>query len=401
MTFDASFVVSFNEPPHLLTFSICYYIVKTKMSKKLIGTDDKSNVSNYKFTNYVEICPLCKDDLLYLPAKTARNLGNISRLVLIKNISNLIHFLDPMTGQTAPMTADAYWRQPLRPIITAARSRMTRFVVLGKQPVVLRENVSKRSASKRQKSRLAELTLAKEDDLGVNDMQCVERSHVGYLMKSGDVCAGYDLEQAQIVDDDAEVLREQGKLPKVVILRKLYGRVATSDVNVSEARMWQLNRLNVAAAEAELSLIARSTKNQSEADAMDEEDFLQEVEADRDMRQNMNLYKRTEHTLGEVSREEHESPGDENDDDEDDQQIRFEELLDALALDTGPDDNMDDADVDNGHERVEHEEGKQAARDGIKFVGRNAARDVKVKDAAVPVIGGELHEELSLFNGAT
>ena len=79
---------------------------QTKMSKKLIGTDDKSNVSNYKYTSYVEICPLCKDDLLYLPPKTARQLGNISRLVLVKNISNMIHFLDPMTGQTASMNSD-------------------------------------------------------------------------------------------------------------------------------------------------------------------------------------------------------------------------------------------------------------------------------------------------------
>jgi nonsense-mediated mRNA decay protein 3 len=40
--------------------------IKVKTSKKLISTDDKSNVANYKFTNLVEICPLCKDDLLFL-----------------------------------------------------------------------------------------------------------------------------------------------------------------------------------------------------------------------------------------------------------------------------------------------------------------------------------------------
>ena len=106
-----------------------------KTSKKLIGTDDKSNISNFKYTNLVEICPLCKDDLLYLPARTARNLGNISRLVLVKGISNLIHVLDPLSGQTASLSAEAFWRDPIRPVITAARSRMTRFVVLGKEPV--------------------------------------------------------------------------------------------------------------------------------------------------------------------------------------------------------------------------------------------------------------------------
>jgi nonsense-mediated mRNA decay protein 3 len=58
--------------------------IKVKTSKKLISTDDKSNIANFKFTNFVEICPLCKDDLVYLPPKLARQLGNISRLVLVK-----------------------------------------------------------------------------------------------------------------------------------------------------------------------------------------------------------------------------------------------------------------------------------------------------------------------------
>ncbi|CAB9500462.1 ribosomal export protein NMD3 [Seminavis robusta] len=353
--------------------------IKTKCSKKLIGTDDKSNVSNFKYTNLVEICTLCKDDLLYLPAKTARNMGNISQLVLVKNISNLIHFIDPLSGQTASMNAEQYWRDPLRPIITAARSRMTRFVVLGKEPVVLRRNVSKRTTSKKQKSKLAELTLAKEDDLGVNDVQYQDRSHVGYLMKSGDVAAGYDLKQAQFVHDEAEELRQAGKLPDVVVIRKLYG---------GEKRLWQLKRLDVDVTETALSLKARAAKNQEEADHMDEEDFMQEVEADKEMRQNMNLYK---------SAVVPQQPKNDEDDDEDDddQQIRLEELLDALALDAGPDDEMEDAEGEDGNLAPgEYEEGEKAAKDGIKYIDREAARGIKEKDVAVPVTGGTFDKEL-------
>ncbi|MGV2435047.1 MAG UNVERIFIED_CONTAM: 60S ribosomal export protein NMD3 [Anaerolineae bacterium] len=124
--------------------------VRVKMSRKLIGIDDKSNTANYKFTNFVEICPLCKDDLLYLPAKFARTLGNIPRIVLVKYVSSLIHLIDPMSGQTAAMSADQYWRDPLRPIITAARSRLTRYVVLGKEPLVLRRNVSRKVATRKE-----------------------------------------------------------------------------------------------------------------------------------------------------------------------------------------------------------------------------------------------------------
>merc|ERR1712166_762398 len=119
-----------------------------------------------------------------------RNLGNITRLVMVKAISNVIHLIDPLSGQMAQLSGDAFWRDPVRPVITAARTRMTRYVVLGKEPIMLRKNVSRRSATSKQRSRLASLTLAREDDLGVNDIQFEERSNVGYLMKSGDVCVG-------------------------------------------------------------------------------------------------------------------------------------------------------------------------------------------------------------------
>lgn len=374
--------------------------IKTKVSKKLIGTDDKSNVSNFKYTSLVEICPLCKDDLIYLPSKTARHMGNIAQLVLVKNISNLIHFIDPLTGQTASMTPEAYWREPLRPIITAARSRMVRFVVLGREPVVLQRNVSKRTTSKKQKSRLAELTLAKEEDLGVNDAQFQELSHVGYLMNSGDVCAGYDMKQAQFVDDEAEDLRKAGKLPDVVVLRKLYGGVATGDVNAHKMRMWRLERLDIEVTDEAFSLKTRKIKNQAVVDDVDEEDFLQEVEADREMRTNINLYKvdptkkkqSAEESAGEVMEDGDGVAFGENDDD--DQRIRLEELLDGLALNAGPDE-MNDA-VGNEYALAEiYEEGKKAAMDRIDFVGREDARVIRNKDAAVPVAGGKFSDEIN------
>lgn len=364
------------------------------MSKKLISTDDKSNISNFKFTNYVEICPLCKDDLLYLPAKTARNLGNISRLVLVKNISNLIHLIDPLSGQTASMTSDAYWRDPIRPIITASRARLSRFVVLGKEPIVLRQNISKRSTSKKQRSKLASLTLAKEEDLGVNDVQYEERSHVGYLMKAGDVCAGYDLKKTQFMDDEAEELREAGKVPDIIILRKLYGGVATNETNAAKMRMWRLKRLDVEKAEAPQR--GRGAKKQEDEDDMDEEDFMQEVEADREMRQNMNLYKSDfVAKSGSSAMDEDDNNNDNADEeDEDDQQVRLDELLDNLALDAAPD-GLNEFDEDEEGLAI-YTEGEKAAKDGIGYVSREEARKIKARDAAVPVAGGQFAKEYSL-----
>lgn len=357
---------------------------QVKTSKKLIGTDDKSNISNFKYTNLVEICPLCKDDLLYLPEKMARNLGNISRLVMVKSITNAIQLIDPLSGQMALLSGDVFWRNPLRPIITAARSRMARFVVLGKEAIVLERNVSKKSASRKQRNRLATLTLARENDLGLNDKQYEERSNVGYLMKSGDVCLGYDLTETQLVDDEAESIRSSGKLPDVVVIRKLYGGVATGEADAAKKRLWRLQRLDVEVAESMRS--ARAAKNDAEADNMDEEDFLREVEADRDMRSQMNLYK-SENLLKKKSSSgdnmDEDGVGATNDDEDadDDQEIKLEELLDGLVVDDGPD--QEDAVEQDAQTDFSLEEGQKAEKDGINYVGREEARQLKNKEVAV------------------
>jgi nonsense-mediated mRNA decay protein 3 len=372
--------------------------MKFKASKKLVGTDDKSNISNFKYTYIVDICPLCKDDLLYLPVRMARKMGNISRLALIKSVSNVIHLIDPLTGQTAVMESEVFWREPIRPLITAARSRVTRYVVLGKEPVFLRENVSKKTPGRKQKSRLASLTVAREEDLGRNDTQCEEQSTIGYLLKAGDVCVGYDMKDSQFVDDEAEAMRAAGKLPNVVMLRKLYGGVATGESDAAKQRIWKLQRLDVAAAEKASSV--RKEKNAAEAADNDEEDFMQEVEADKEMRSNMNVYrsetykKKAENPESMDTEAGAEADGDDGDDDDDedddDQKIRLDELLDGLALDAGPDPEPMIA-AEEGE--VDFVEGERAKKDGITYVARGEARLIRERDTAVPVADGVLGEE--------
>ena len=385
--------------------------IKVKTSKKLISTDVKSNIANFKYTNLVEICPLCKDDLLFLPVKMARNLGNISRLVLVKNISNVIHLIDPCSGQTASMTPEVFWREPLRPIITAAKSRMTRYVVLGKEPVFLRKNVSKRTPTRKQKSRLASLTVAREDDLGVNDKQCEERSHVGYLMKSGDVCVGYDLGDTNLADEDAEQARMDGSFPDVVVIRKLYGGAAVGSSNPQGSRVWRLQRLEVKAGEEEEGTRSRNKRQNGSAameerDEMDEEEFLQEVEADKEMRLNMNLYKQparirknnteSENQDNDIKTKDDDmaSEGGDADEDEndDDQQITLDELLDNLALEGPADTNEEEGIVQSTQI---YQEGERAAKDGIKYVSREDVRNVQDKGTAVVVDVDQLGKDFT------
>eukprot|EP00804_Cyclotella_cryptica_P012045 CCRYP_004503-RA/>CCRYP_004503-RA protein AED:0.09 eAED:0.09 QI:117/0.6/0.5/1/0.6/0.5/6/409/599 len=349
--------------------------MKVKSSKKLISTDDKSNVSNYKYTNLVEICTLCKDDLLFLPKKLARSIGNISRLVLVKNISNVISVIDPLTGQTGNIESDAYWREPFRPVITAARTRLTRFVVLGKDPVFLERNMSKKAVGKSQRSKLARITAAREADLGMNDSQMEECSHLGYLMKSGDVCVGYDLTEAQLVDDEAEELRTSGKLPDFVMVRKLYGGVASGESDAAKKRVFRLQRLDVKKGEEN----TRKKKKDAEMEDVDEEDFMQELEADKEMRTRVNIYKSDAAAKGNEDKDDGE--------DEDDQKITLDELLDNLVLDSKPDEAIEVDDDMETNQGAFISEGERAAKDKIGYVGRDEALHIVSKDTAVPVAG--------------
>lgn len=374
--------------------------IKVKASKKLIGVDDKSNVSNYKYTHLVEICAICKDDLLFLPKKVANDLGNISRCVLVKNVSNVVHLVDPSTGQTAAMNAEVYWRDPVafRPVVVAARSRFARFVVLDREAAAVeRRNVSRRATSRRNRSRLAKLTLAREADLGVNDDRTEQNSHVGYLMRAGDVCAGYDLSEVRLVDDEAESLRGTDALPDRVVLRKLYRGAATAATTTTtttstrDSRVYKLQRLDVEKrtdADADAGGRRADKKKalkEMEQDDMDEEDFLRELDADREMRGQVNLYK------AETTKKDDDAMDDAMDDDDgdDDQQVQLDELLDGLVLN---DDEKKEEKIKEVFDeeapwglRNVVEEGEKAAEDGLKFVGREMARQVKDKDTATTV----------------
>mmetsp|Transcript_25379 Transcript_25379/g.54571 ORF Transcript_25379/g.54571 Transcript_25379/m.54571 type:complete len:627 (-) Transcript_25379:76-1956(-) len=371
--------------------------MKVKSSKKLISTDDKSNVSNYKFTNLVEICTLCKDDLLFLPKRLARQIGNISRLVLVKNISNVINVIDPLTGQMGNIDGDAYWRDPFRPVVTAARTRLTRYVVLGNDPLYLKRNESKRGVNKKQRSKLALITTARESDLGANDSQLEEQSHLGYLMKSGDVCLGYDLRECQVVDDDAEEARAKGKFPSVVFVRKLYGGAATNEVDAAKKRVFKLQRLPLKKGDEEENMKSKTAKRAQEMEANDEEDFMQELEADKEMRTRVNVYK----SDIAVSKKNEDDQDDNEEDEDDDQKITLDELLDNLVLDTKPDPKDDaamqllgdagDATLGAGQEANNMTmfvtDGERAAKDNIGYVGRDDALNMQAKDTAIAVEG--------------
>ena len=189
-------------------------------------------------------------------------------------------------------------------------------------------------------------------------------------------------------------LVQDGKAPQLVIVRKLYGSAASGSKDSAKKRLWKLERLAVEQKEG-----LKMKKKEQDQMEDDEEDFLREVDANKDMRENMNLYK-----ADEVKVKADEGMGVEGDDEEmnphDDQAVKLDELLDGLDLATGPDGKVDGAmpvaGVDYEYDEdkmwggapigeVMTEEGAKAREDGLGFFDRDEANDVEDKSQPTKV----------------
>ncbi|KAJ0402209.1 hypothetical protein P43SY_008073 [Pythium insidiosum] len=288
--------------------------LKLKTAKKLISADNHSNTHNYKFTYSIEIAPVCKDDLVVLPVKLARLLGNISCLCLVQSVTSSIHVIDPFTTQTAEIDNEKYWKYPFRAI--RSLKAMTDYTVLDSSPMAIPSGGGRPIRVSR-KTRLAEMEVARNSDFGVNDTRFMTVSHLAMLLHVGDTALGYDLTTSVFNDADLKPLEEAGiALPDVVLVKKQFPRRVQKRV-----RNWKLKKMEG----VEQTGMRPADLNKEEADY---EQFLDDLEEDREMRRQINVYK-DESKMAEAQED-----GDAMCDDGDDEApaIPLHELLDDLTV---------------------------------------------------------------------
>jgi nonsense-mediated mRNA decay protein 3 len=185
---------------------------RSKKSEELISMDTKNNTSSYKFTYSVEIVPICKDDLVCLPPKMAKSLGNIGQLVLCHKVAgNTVHLLDPTTLQTNDLPATTYWRQPFNAL--AAIPEMIEFVILDVEF----------NGQTKGKWALADIEVARSSDMGTNDDTYWVKSHLGGILHPGDTAMGYFLANSNLNNPEYDgMLKSIQNLPDVVLVKKVF-----------------------------------------------------------------------------------------------------------------------------------------------------------------------------------
>lgn len=246
--------------------------VRSKKSQELISVDIHTSTKSYKFTFSCELVPICKDDLVALPIKLAKQIGNIAPLTLCYRVGNAVNLLDPNTMQTADLSTPIYWRTPFAPL--ADVRELVEFIVMDIEPI----------GPQKGRFLLAEATVARASDLGVNDTTYSIRTHLGSILHAGDSAMGYHLTGTQFNNPNFEAIEDSkqysGQIPDVILVKKHY---AARKKNKS--RNWKLRRM--AREESEM----KPRKQDVDRDELDYEQFLQDLEADPDLRMGANLYR--------------------------------------------------------------------------------------------------------------
>ena len=103
------------------------------------------------------------------------------------------------------------------------------------------------------------------------------QTHLGHILKHGDTVLGYDIGSINCTED-LNLLKHQKGLPDVILIRKHYDRKRGK-------KIWKLKRMDVDDGDM---LPNKRTEKRRE---MDLEEFEDEIEQNKGMRKNFNLYK--------------------------------------------------------------------------------------------------------------
>jgi len=300
--------------------------IKTKYSRKLISADQSNGTADFKHNHLIDIAPICKDDLLILPKELAQKQSNINPLVLVKRVGAGIYVIDPITSERTDVNSEKYWRYSFHSMLSSRQ--LIKFVVLSVEPLLeeqrpssrmkksyVKENDHSSVQTSRIISKLGECVVMRERDLGKNDTQFTCITHLGPLLSAGDTVLGYDLASTNLnVDEkDLRVAEKMNDLPDVVLVRKCYSS--------RSERFWELKKFDDAVHENNTDM---NKKDKAEYQN-DLEDFLQQLESDKEMRSQINLYKKKTSTVDPLTNV--------NDPQQlDEEEVRLDELLDDMSL---------------------------------------------------------------------
>ncbi|SOV13148.1 60S ribosomal export protein NMD3, putative [Plasmodium gaboni] len=98
---------------------------KCKNSKHLINHDANNNTYNYLYTFSIDICPICKDDLIFFPKGLATKYGIKNVFYLCIHVSIFIILINPFSSANhVYISPERYNKNPFLPLLSKADAKV-------------------------------------------------------------------------------------------------------------------------------------------------------------------------------------------------------------------------------------------------------------------------------------
>jgi nonsense-mediated mRNA decay protein 3 len=181
-------------------------------SRKLISEDLSNNTKNFKYTTYIEIVPICANDLVILPPSLARSKGGVSQLQLCYRMGTHISLIDPTSLANIEVSSKEFYKDPFQSYFTT--KRLVKFDVVDiEREYSFDHQHGQHSDRKHPNARMKRFQLANITVARVSDYEQFQTTtHLGHLLNIGDVCMGYDLSVATSFDTNVSAkVRERSR----------------------------------------------------------------------------------------------------------------------------------------------------------------------------------------------
>ncbi|CAJ1350962.1 unnamed protein product, partial [Effrenium voratum] len=242
-----------------VAFLKSWAVVRHHESKHLVSHNAQNTTYRFKRTTCIEVCPVCRDDLVYLPRKVAQALGGLPPLMLCTKAASQLCLLDPVSMRSVEVAAE-YWRKPFNSVGLPAH--MTEFVVLD-----VEDGCAGRAGA-------CEVEVARTSDFGKNDDRVLVRSHLGGVLQVGDVALGYDLRTMHLgIDEEemesatSEVFLVKKKRPERTVRKKRPGKGSSVAASLAKRDRNQEAEAEKAEPEAEEEVEEEALAMHAAADA--------------------------------------------------------------------------------------------------------------------------------------
>lgn len=199
-----------NDALAFVAFIKAWAVVRHHDSKHLVSHNAANSTYRFKRTVYIELCSVCRDDLVHLPPKVAQSFGGLPSVMLCTRASAALTIIDPATMRVVEIPSAEFWKKPFSTVCAA--SHLKEFIVLdvtedhggeGGNGSCLRSRRSDGVGGASRGAIACEVEVARVADFGSNDDIIVVRSHLGGVLQVGDTVLGYDLRTSNAgLDDD-------------------------------------------------------------------------------------------------------------------------------------------------------------------------------------------------------